>query len=235
VTNIEDVLLHALNDTGAQYVFGAQTVMQNDQPAKVDCSELVEWACGKAGVVPRMPDGARYQYAHCEQHRTTVDVAEALRTRGALMFITESNGVIGHVVFSLGDGTTMEAKGKAFGVGSFSALTASGKPRFDKAARIPGCEYGVGAPLPDPRKVLPALAPPVATVDALEAPFGGCWLLTADGAVYTAGAAPYRGGMNDARNRADFAGRTAVRLEPFEGGYQVVASSGERYVPHPPA
>jgi hypothetical protein len=73
--------------------------------------------------------------------------------------------------------------------------------------------------------------PPVGVVDALNAPFGGCWLLGKDGAIYTTGNAPYLGGMNDQLNAADFRGRTAARLEPFEGGYRVVATSGEKYVP----
>lgn len=77
----------------------------------------------------------------------------------------------------------------------------------------------------------PMFSPPVSVVDALDAPFGGCWLLAADGAIYTTGAAPYLGGMNDPLNRADFTARTAARLEPHEGGYRVVATSGESYVP----
>lgn len=141
MTHIEDVLLFAISDSGARYVFGAEASIRDNHPDKIDCSELVEWSSGKAGVQPTVPDGSFNQYAHCQNHNTVISVTRALHTRGALMFITGSNGVIHHVVFSLGDGTTMEAKGAAYGVGMFSAYTSSGKPRFDKAGLIPGVDY----------------------------------------------------------------------------------------------
>jgi GH25 family lysozyme M1 (1,4-beta-N-acetylmuramidase) len=82
------------------------------------------------------------------------------------------------------------------------------------------------------QKVAPVFAPALSNiVDALNAPYGGCWLLGADGAIYTTGNAPYFGGMNTDLNKQDFAGRTAARLAPFQGGYQIVATSGEIYVP----
>lgn len=82
-------------------------------------------------------------------------------------------------------------------------------------------------------KVRPMFDPAVPVVDALATEDGdGCWLLAADGAIYTTGAAPWLGGMNDERNRKDFAGRTAARLERHGvGGYRIVATSGEKYVP----
>lgn len=141
MVHIEDVLLWAISERGATYVFGAEASIRDDHVTKIDCSELVEWSCGKAGVDPAMPDGSYNQYAHCQRHNTVLSVTRALHTRGALMFITESNGVIGHVVFSFGDGTTMEAKGKAYGVGTFSAYRSDGQPRFDKAGLIPGVDY----------------------------------------------------------------------------------------------
>lgn len=136
--HVEDVLLWAVSDSGARYVFGAEASLRDDHPDKIDCSELVEWACGKAGVIPRMPDGSRFQFKHCQQHNTVLTVERALHTRGALMFIGDP---IHHVVFSLGDGTTMEAKGAAYGVGTFSAFTSTGRPRFDKAGLIPGVDH----------------------------------------------------------------------------------------------
>lgn len=112
-------------------------------------SELVEWSCGKAGVQPTVPDGSYNQFAHCQRNNTVLSVDRALHTRGALMFITEKNGVIGHVACSLGDGTTMEAKGAAYGVGTFTAYRSDGRLRFDKAGLIPGVDYF------SPRKQLP--------------------------------------------------------------------------------
>src|SRR4051812_21640714 len=83
--HIEDVLLFAISEKGATYVFGAEASVREDHPTKIDCSELVEWSCGKAGVQPVVPDGARFQFAHCQRHNTVLSVTRALRTRGALM------------------------------------------------------------------------------------------------------------------------------------------------------
>jgi hypothetical protein len=81
-------------------------------------------------------------------------------------------------------------------------------------------------------KVLPMFQPAVPVVDALATPKGdGAWLLSADGAIFTTGAAPYLGGMNTEEMRPHFAGRTAARLEREGDGYRIVATSGEKYVP----
>jgi hypothetical protein len=81
-------------------------------------------------------------------------------------------------------------------------------------------------------KVQPMFQPAVPVVDALATPKGdGTWLLSADGAIFTTGAAPYLGGMNTEKMRAHFAGRTAARLERNAEGYRIVATSGEKYVP----
>lgn len=141
MVHIEDVLLWAISVTGARYVYGAEASLRDDHPTRIDCSEVVEWSCGKPGVQPTMVDGSYNQYNHCRRHNTVISVDRALHTRGALMFITGDNGVIHHVVFSLGNGTTMEAKGAAYGVGTFSAFRSDGRPRFDKAGLIPGVDY----------------------------------------------------------------------------------------------
>lgn len=87
-------------------------------------------------------------------------------------------------------------------------------------------------PVAQPPEVAPMFDPPlVSIVDALPAPHGGCWLLAADGAIYTTGPAPYLGGMNDEKNALAFVFRRAARLEPYQGGYRIVATSGEKYVP----
>lgn len=86
----------------------------------------------------------------------------------------------------------------------------------------------------DTWKVRPMFEPALDDiVDALHAPFGlGCWLLAADGAVFTTGKAPYQGGMNPGtKNAHHFVGRTAARLRPHEGRYLVEATSGESYDP----
>jgi cell wall-associated NlpC family hydrolase len=111
-------------------------------PVAEDCSELVQNACDDAGVVPAMPDGAYYQWTHCVDHSTVLpSVEDGIATRGALLFVEDPFAsstfqTIPHVACSLGDGTTIEARGRAWGVGSFPAAG-----RFQHAALIPGVDY----------------------------------------------------------------------------------------------
>jgi len=67
-------------------------------------------------------------------------VEQALKTPGALLFNFSSEPKPGggrpgqaHVAISLGDGRTIEARGKKYGVGTFDA-----GDRFKYAAVIPG-------------------------------------------------------------------------------------------------
>src|SRR5688500_7661368 len=129
--NIEDALLHSIAQKGETYVFGTEVPgLISD---KWDCSELVEVSCRAAGIQPTVPDGAYYQWRHC----TPITVAKGIDTRGALLFVGDGTGVgrdaITHVAWSLGDGTTVEARGSAWGVGVWPAAD-----RFDFAGLIPG-------------------------------------------------------------------------------------------------
>lgn len=139
---IEDVLLWSLAQNGDRYIFGAEVPLSASDSDRWDCSELVEWSCGKAGVTPRVPDGAFYQWKHCD----VVPVSMGLRTRGALLFVGDGVGVgrdaITHVAWSLGDGTTIEARGSKWGVGSWPSAS-----RFDFAGLVPGVDYS--PPLPE--------------------------------------------------------------------------------------
>jgi cell wall-associated NlpC family hydrolase len=140
VAHIEDVLLWAVAQKGDRYVFGAEVPTAAADASSWDCSELVEWACAKAGVAPRVLDGAFNQWAQCKQAASLISVSDAMKTRGALLFVGDGTGTgrdaITHVAFSLGDGTTVEARGKKWGVGCWPASN-----RFDFAARIPGVDY----------------------------------------------------------------------------------------------
>ena len=141
---IEEVLKWALAQNGDTYVFGAEVSANADDAAEWDCSELVEWSCRKAGVEPTMPDGAFNQWKAAEKAGSMMSVADGMNTRGALLFVGDGTGsgrdAITHVAISLGDGSTFEARGRKWGVGSWPAAN-----RFDFAARIPGVDYGPGA------------------------------------------------------------------------------------------
>lgn len=120
----------ALQQTGDRYVYGAEARASDPDPRAWDCSELVEWAAGQAGISPRVPDGSGAQRSHCERYGTMISLAAARATKGALLFQP------GHVAISLGSGKTIEAMNPSAGVrqGNFDGRGWTG------AARIPGAK-----------------------------------------------------------------------------------------------
>lgn len=148
---IETVLLYAIAQKGDRYVFGAEANAlwaAGKDPDKWDCSELIEISCLNAGVVPRVPDGAFNQYAYSRDSGMLIPVEKGITTRGACLFVGDGTGTgrnaITHVAFSLGDGTTIEARGSKWGVGSWASYH-----RFNFAGLFPGINY-VAAPPPFP-------------------------------------------------------------------------------------
>lgn len=101
-----------LSASGDKYVWGA------NGPNTWDCSGLVHGASVHVGKPLTKP--ARSQWAQVQAHGTVISVAEALKTRGALLFRIEGTTTHDdHVVVSMGDGTTVEARGAAYGCGVF--------------------------------------------------------------------------------------------------------------------
>jgi len=150
-TGIEIVNL-ALTQAGDPYVFGAEASAANANPRAFDCSELVEWVCNRLGVRPVMPDGARAQKNHCQMHGTLIwDIDRAIKIPGTLLFRMGSSPTTDHVAINRGNGQTIEARGRAYGVGSFSAYNRN----WTHAAFIPGVNYRI------PQVVTPPSAPPV--------------------------------------------------------------------------
>lgn len=141
--HIEDVLLHSLTQAGKRYIFGAEAQASDPNPTAFDCSELVEWSCARAGVTPRVPDGAYNQWRASKDARLFLPVDEGMRTRGALLWVGDGTGsgrdAITHVAWSLGDGTTIEARGSKWGVGTWPSAG-----RFNFAGFLPGIDYTPG-------------------------------------------------------------------------------------------
>ena len=128
----------ALSQAGKVYRFGAEASANNDNPTAFDCSELVQWSAARQGI--QMPEGSWQQYLQLKQQGNLMSVDEALRTPGALLFSFSHEPTPGggrpssaHVAISLGDGRTIEARGRSYGVGVFDAGN-----RFTYAGRIPG-------------------------------------------------------------------------------------------------
>lgn len=147
MTHASTIVAFAQRATGLQYILGAEVDLDSDElPDAFDCSELVQWACVRNGV--HMPDGHWIQLEYCVSAGLQIDVDEAIATEGALLFIYDGTPN-GHVAFSRGDGTTMEARGRAWGCGSWGAAR-----RFNRAARIPNVDYSplvLPPPPPPPR------------------------------------------------------------------------------------
>ena len=145
VTNTEVVKL-ALKQSGDQYIFGWEVDLDDPDPDIFDCSELIQWLGAQLGIFPVVPDGSWYQYRHAWQHSTVISVQEAISTPGALLFRFSSDPLTGgrprsaHVALSLGDGATIEARGSAWGVGSWAAYGRG----WTHAALLPGVEYEKG-------------------------------------------------------------------------------------------
>lgn len=136
VTTGSAIVTKAMTQNKDPYIYGHEVDLNDPNPKAFDCSELVEWVCTQLKVVPKVPDGAIYQYKHCEKYGTLITIAEGVKTPGALLFRLTGTG--NHVVISRGDGSTIEAKGTDYGVGVFS-ITGRG---FNAAAKIPGVIYG---------------------------------------------------------------------------------------------
>lgn len=117
------------------YVFGAENALYHpERIARTDCSELVQ-VCVSTLLRRPWVDGSSTQYG-VTRH---ISVAQALRTPGALLFISRNGRQSGvhHVAVSLGDGRTAEARNSRLGCGVWPAGS-----RFNLAGLVPGFSYG---------------------------------------------------------------------------------------------
>jgi LysM repeat protein len=96
-----------------------------------------------------MPDGTWVQAQHCKKHATIIALGKAKKIEGALLFRFSGDPFTAthrpkdaHVAISLGNGRTIEARGKAFGVGKFSV---KGR-KWTHAGLVPGLTYDAKTP-----------------------------------------------------------------------------------------
>lgn len=128
----------ALDQVGDSYVFGVDVGLDDPDPSTFDCAELTEWAAHQAGA--EIGDSSYEQYLELAGQGADMNVQQALRTRGALLFTFSQRPVPGggrpseaHVAISLGDGRVVEAANSRDGVEISNA-----GDRFNFAAQIPG-------------------------------------------------------------------------------------------------
>lgn len=125
----QDLIDMAETQLGQPYVFGV-IVPKNDANYKgpFDCAELVSWAVyqvtGKlygcdsdVNPHPETADAGTPYWTRDVQNQKVkgISIAEARATPGAILLREAGDGLDGHIVFSKGDGTTMEAKGTKWG------------------------------------------------------------------------------------------------------------------------
>lgn len=142
MADLDDFVAIALTQRGDPYVFGAEADFNDPNPRRFDCSELVEWAAARCGV--RFVDGAQNQRDACRRANRLISVDKARHTRGALLFRIDEGPSNDHVAISLGDGKTIEARGRAYGVNVFSSTGRS----WTHGGLIPGLGTGGGTAHP---------------------------------------------------------------------------------------
>lgn len=96
----------ALSKKGCEYVRGASG------PDRFDCSGLVQWSAARAGVTFSKP--VTSQWARIQEAGTSLSVETAVGTYGAVLI--KIAGKRRHIAISLGNGKTIEAMGRAYGV-----------------------------------------------------------------------------------------------------------------------
>lgn len=133
-----DLVAAAMRYSGTPYVLGAEGDLDPGYEGvrALDCSELVQVALADLGI--SFPDGTWNQVREV----VPISVEAGLATPGALLFTT---GLPDHVAISRGDSTTIEARGRAWGTGSWSAVG-----RFVSAGLIPALTYTAPGPTPAP-------------------------------------------------------------------------------------
>lgn len=113
----ERMVRFALAQAGDAYVWGG------NGPSGWDCSGLVQAATAAGGRA--LPKPSASQWAACVRAGRTISVQAALGIRGALLFRI-GVGDYNHVAISLGNGSTIEARGAAYGTGVFGGASGGG-------------------------------------------------------------------------------------------------------------
>lgn len=122
---VNDFVNLCLAQAGKTYIFGAEASPRDPSPRAFDCSELIEWALARIGV--RFPDGSSNQRAAMRK----ISVQQAINTRGALLWRQ------GHIGVSLGDGRTIEARNRVYGVN----IGKASQIRWAEGGLVPGLSY----------------------------------------------------------------------------------------------
>ncbi|MBI1206265.1 MAG: peptidoglycan-binding protein [Azospirillum sp.] len=177
----QDVIDIGSTRIGQDYVFGARVPLDNPNwKGPWDCAEFASWCvyqaygmifgAGNVSSVSKADPYSGNWYSEAKKYATVITPEAALNIPGALLVRAPAQGKIGHVSLAMGDGNrTLEARGKAYGVGVFDRAAA--RP-WSIGVLLPGVDYGAAAPAPHP------LGQPVAEIQPIALPAGYLWLKT---------------------------------------------------------
>ncbi len=134
----------ALKAQGDTYELNTARDLSNPDPDKFDCSGLVVWAAKQSGYeAPGFGNtNADGLLKYTEKTGGSLSPEDAKKKKGALLFRKDGDAPAHHVAISLGDGTTMEAKGTKEGVGIFPE-----RNTWNAGGELPGMFAAVGDPV----------------------------------------------------------------------------------------
>ena len=133
----------ALKAQGDTYEYGTARDLSNPDPDRFDCSGLVVWAAKQSGYeAPGFGNtNADGLLNYAEKTGGALSPEDAKKKKGALLFRKDGDAPAHHVAISLGDGTTMEAKGTKEGVGIFPE-----RNTWNFGGELPGMFAATGDP-----------------------------------------------------------------------------------------
>ena len=133
----------ALKAQGDTYEYGTARDLSNPDPDRFDCSGLVVWAAKQSGYeAPGFGNtNADGLLSYAEKTGGALSPEDAKKKKGALLFRKDGDAPAHHVAISLGDGTTMEAKGTKEGVGIFPE-----RNTWNFGGELPGMFAATGDP-----------------------------------------------------------------------------------------
>jgi cell wall-associated NlpC family hydrolase len=125
-----------LSQRGDRYQWGAKPPASDPNPTAFDCSGLVWWALARLRI--SFPQGSWLQLQECIKRGMLIQpLSRAFAIQGALLF-RHHTPTDGHIAVSLGNGSTIEARGRLYGVNEFPAAHRD----WTHAAYVPGLGYG---------------------------------------------------------------------------------------------
>lgn len=125
------------------YVFGRAPDPRGDCHLGADCSGFTRWATGGwSGLA--LPAGSWIQSAYCEAHG--MHAVDPMDAEVGMIAGHPGQGADGHVVLVGPNHTTVEARGKAYGIGVWGI---AGRP-LTWAYKVPGFDYSTPTPTPGP-------------------------------------------------------------------------------------